>query len=213
MHLVKLEHSAMILSKGARTLYIDPGAFSRPVPVPPGEAAVFISHEHADHWTASQLDRILGAAAEPVTIIGPEGVARAAHDYDVTVANAGETLEVCGFTLRFFGGRHALIHDSIPLVDNLAVWIDDLLFYPGDSFTVPEGVHVDTLAVPASAPWLKAAEYMDYVREVAPRRTFPVHEQVNSEIGNRMAFERIASVTEAAGGVFLPLKPGDEIDL
>ncbi|HEU0256909.1 MAG TPA: MBL fold metallo-hydrolase [Microbacteriaceae bacterium] len=213
MHLLKLEHSALVVSNGTGTLYVDPGSFTRPVPVPNGPAAVVISHEHADHWTPQQLDRILGGASGPVPIIGPEGVARAAHGYDVTVARAGESLEASGFTLRFFGGRHAVIHRSIPVVDNLAVLVDGLLFHPGDSFTVPDDTRVDTLAVPASAPWLKASEFMDYVLAVRPKRSFAMHECINSEAGNRMAFERIKTTTEAGGGTFLPLRAGDETDL
>lgn len=70
----------------------------------------------------------------------------------MTVVHTGDTVEAEPFTLRFFGGTHAVIHASIPVVDNLGVLIDDELYYAGDSFTVPEGVDVDVLAVPAGAP-------------------------------------------------------------
>jgi hypothetical protein len=43
------------------------------------------------------------------------------------------------FTLRFFGGRHSVIHESIPVIDNVGVLVDDAFYYPGDSYAAPEG--------------------------------------------------------------------------
>ena len=80
----------------------------------------------------------------------------------------GDEVEVGPFRLRFFGGRHAQIHSSIPVIDNVGVLVNESLYYGGDSFAVPEGVAVDVLAAPAGAPWMKIAEAMDYVMEVAP---------------------------------------------
>jgi L-ascorbate metabolism protein UlaG (beta-lactamase superfamily) len=131
----------------------------------------------------------------------------------VEVVKPGDTVEVAPFTLRFFGGEHAVIHSSIPIVDNVGVLIDDELYYAGDSFTVPEGVEVPTLAAPAGAPWLKIGEVMDYVMAVNPRRSFPVHEMVLSTAGKAMSNARIQVATEAGGGEFFPLEPGESIDL
>ncbi len=98
------------------------------------------------------------------------------------------------------------------MVDNLGVMVNNTLYYPGDSFTQPEGP-VDVLAVPASAPWLKIGEVMDYLDAVRPRRAFPTHERVNSDAGNAMANGRIKSVVEANGGEFVPLAAGDTLEL
>jgi probable F420-dependent oxidoreductase len=70
------------------------------------------------------------------------------------------------FTLRFFGGTHAVIHSSIPTIENVGVLVNEELYYPGDSYAVPEGIEVDTLAAPLGAPWLKIGEAMDYVLAV-----------------------------------------------
>ncbi|MCX7522074.1 MBL fold metallo-hydrolase [Microbacterium sp. STN6] len=212
MRLTKLEHAALILEESGRKLFIDPGSFTTPITDAAGVVAVVITHEHADHWTPEQLRRILEKAGD-VPIYAPAGVAAAASDFDVTVVEAGDTVEAGPFTLRFYGGRHAVIHSSIPVVDNLGVLVNETLFYPGDSFTVPEDVKVDTLAVPSSAPWLKAAEFIDYVLGVAPRRSFPTHEMVNSQAGKQMANARIGWATEQGGGEFFPLEPNDSLDL
>ncbi len=113
---------------------------------------------------------------------------------------------------QFFGEKHAVIHSSFPIVDNVGVLINDSVFYPGDSFTPgPEGVEL--LAVPASAPWLKIGEVMDYVLASKPKRSFPTHEMINSVIGNGMANGRIQATTEQNGGEFFPLAPGESVEI
>jgi len=212
MRLTKLEHAALVLEDSGKKLFIDPGSFTTPITESSNAVAIVITHEHADHWTPEQLRRIL-AMNEGIPIFAPAGVAAAATDFDVTVVQAGDIQAAGPFTLEFFGGKHAVIHPSIPVVDNLGVLVNETLFYPGDSFTVPEGVDVDVLAVPASAPWLKVAEVIDYVLAVKPSRSFPTHEMVNSVAGNQMANARIEWATQQGGGVFFPLAAGDTLDL
>jgi L-ascorbate metabolism protein UlaG (beta-lactamase superfamily) len=211
MKLTKYEHAALVLEKAGETLVVDPGVFTMPLGDLRHVVAIVITHEHPDHWTPEQLDRILEMNPD-AAIYGPSGVAVAAPNYPVTVVSDGDRVEVGDFVLRFFGEKHAVIHSSIPVIDNVGVLVDETLFYPGDSFTIPP-VEVDVLAVPAGAPWLKIAEVMDYVEAVKPRRAFPTHEMVLSVIGRNMANDRIGGVTRAGGGEFLPLEPGESLDL
>lgn len=212
MRLTKLEHSGMILEDSGRKLIIDPGSFTTPVTEGGGAVGIVVTHEHPDHWTPEQLHRILDKSPD-AQIFGPAGLAKAASDFEIQVVQAGDTREAGPFTLRFFGGTHAVIHSSIPVIDNVGVLINDTLYYAGDSFTIPEGVAVDTLAAPAGAPWLKIAEVIDYVAAVAPRKSFPVHEMVLSVAGKKMSNQRIAAATEQGGGEFFALEPGDTLDL
>ncbi|HEY5224261.1 MAG TPA: MBL fold metallo-hydrolase [Microbacteriaceae bacterium] len=212
MRLTKFEHAALLLEESGKKLFVDPGSFTTALTDTVNTSAVVITHEHADHWTPEQLNRVIEMNPD-VPIYGPAGVAAAASDFDIITVAAGDTVEAGPFTLRFFGGKHALIHSSIPIVDNLGVLINGQLFYPGDSFTIPEGVEVDVLAVPSSAPWLKAAEFIDYVLAVKPKRSFPTHEMVNSVAGKKMANARIAWATEQSGGEFFPLEPGNTLDI
>lgn len=212
MRITKFEHAALMLEDSGKKLFLDPGNFTSPLTDTANTVAVVITHEHADHWTPEQLNRILDLNQD-VPIFAPEGVARAASDFDVTVVREGDAVEAGPFRLRFFGGRHAVIHESIPVVDNVGVLIDEQLYYAGDSFTIPEGVEVDVLAVPAGAPWMKLAETMDYVLAVKPKRSFPTHEMVLSRSGKDLSNARIAWATEQNGGEFFPLEPGETLDL
>ncbi|MFE4951631.1 MBL fold metallo-hydrolase [Leifsonia sp. NPDC056665] len=212
MRLTKFEHAALLLEESGKKLFIDPGSFTSPLTDTANTVGVVITHEHADHWTPEQLKRVLELSPE-APIFAPEGVARAAADFDVTVVHAGDTVEAGPFTLRFFGGRHAVIHESIPVVDNLGVLVNDELYYAGDSFVIPDGVELDVLAVPAGAPWMKVAETMDYVLATKPKRSFPTHEMVLSRAGKDLSNGRIAWATEQNGGEFFALEPGDSLDL
>ena len=212
MKVTKQEHACLIIERAGKNLVIDPGSFTTLLVGMSDVVTIVITHEHADHWTNEQLERILERNPD-ARIFGPPGVVVAASDFSVETVNAGDTVEVEPFTLRFFGGEHAVIHSSIPVVDNVGVLVNNELYYAGDSFTVPEGVAVGTLAAPAGAPWLKIGEVMDYVSTIAPRRSFAVHEMVLSAAGKAMANTRIRLSTEAGGGEFFALEPGETLEL
>ena len=211
MKLTKYEHACLVLESNDEKVIVDPGAFTMPLGDLGDVVGIVITHEHPDHWTPEQLDRIL-ARNPDAKLYGPAGVALAASGYDIITVADGDTAEVGSFQLAFYGSRHAVIHSSIPVIDNVGVLVNGSLFYPGDAFTVPP-VAVDTLAVPCSAPWLKIGEAMDYVTAVAPKRAFPTHEMTSSVIGKGMANDRLRTMTEAAGGTYYPLEPNDTLDL
>lgn len=211
MRVTKYEHACLIVEKAGQRLVIDPGSFTTPLFGIDDVVAIVITHEHSDHWTPEQLERLQERNPD-AQLFGPAGVAAAASDFEITVVGDGDSHTVGPFSLGFYGTTHAVIHPSIPVVDNVGIMVDDQLFYPGDAFTVPP-VPVDALAVPAGAPWLKISEVMDYVAAVAPKRSFPTHQMVLSQIGQKLANDRIAYVTEGGGGKFFPLEPGESLDL
>lgn len=212
MRVTKFEHAALRIDRDGETLLIDPGAFTVPLDDLGTVVAVVITHEHPDHWTPEHLDRIL-KTAPGARIFAPSGVARAAEGYDITTVSPGDTVQVGVFALRFFGGRHEVIHSSLPVVENVGVLVDGELYYPGDSYAVPEGIAVDTLAAPLGAPWLKIGEAIDFVLAVKPRRAFGTHDMTLSVIGKDMHRQRLQWATEQDGGEFLVLEPGDTLDL
>ena len=212
MRVTKQEHAALIIESTGKTLVVDPGVFTTALVGLNEVVAIVITHEHADHWTPEQLTRIIDRSPG-LKIFGPSGVAAAATGFDVTVVNEGDTVDVEPFTLRFFGGKHAIIHESLPIVDNLGVLVNDTLYYPGDSFFVPEGVEVDTLAAPIGAPWLKIGEAMDFISAVKPRQAFGIHEMTLSTAGKGMSHDRLKWATEQGGGEYFALEPNESLDL
>jgi len=213
MRITKYEHACVVLEKEGRRLVIDPGSFTTPLFDLHDVDGIVITHEHPDHWTAEHLTRILELNAG-APIFSTAVVAEQAEGFDVTVVAPGDTAQAGPFSLAFSGGDHAIIHSSIPQIRNVAVSVDDgEFYYAGDSFSVPEGLEVDVLATPASAPWLKVGEIIDYVLAVKPRHTFPTHEAINSVAGNGMANSRIQWAVEQGGGQHHPLQPGESFDV
>jgi len=220
MRVTKFEHATMVLEKGGEALVIDPGSFLSATEFR-RVAGIVVTHEHADHWTPEHLTRIL-ADNPGARVLGPAGVAAAiaasaartpsGDPVPVETVAAGETAEVGPFRLAFFGGRHAVIHSSIPVIDNLGVLVDEAFYYPGDSFAEP-GVPVDVLAAPVGAPWLKISEAMDFVLAVAPRRAFGAHEMTLSVAGKTLGAQRLAWAVEQGGGSYADLQPGEELEL
>lgn len=210
MKVTKYEHATLRVSIGDVALVIDPGMFLSAVDF--GDvAAIVVTHEHADHWTPDQLTRVLEKNPDAV-VYGPAGVAAAASGFDVHVVKDGDAVEAGPFRLRFFGEKHAVIHESIAVPDNVGVLVNDELYYPGDSYTVPDAT-VGTLASPVGAPWLKIGEAMDFVLAVKPKRAFYAHDMTLSAAGKRMGAERLQWATEQNGGEFAVLEVGESIDV
>ncbi|KQO60187.1 MBL fold metallo-hydrolase [Curtobacterium sp. Leaf261] len=209
MDVTKLEHACLVIRQGGPGLVIDPGSFTRLVEAE-DVVAVVVTHEHPDHVTPRQLRRIL-ARNPGALVFGPAGVAallaEQAPEIAVDVVTHGDTRTVGPFSLAFRGVTHAVIHSSVPVIDNTGVIVDDVLFYPGDALTDP-GQPVPVLATPVGAPWLKISEVMDYVAAIAPARTFPVHEATLSEAGFAMHADRIAAMTRPTGEATV-LRAGD----
>src|SRR5690606_19966157 len=117
MRVTKHEHACLEIEHSGDTLIIDPGSYTTLLVGVTRVVGVVITHEHADHWSDDQLELITKNNPD-VRIFGPSGVAAAASQFTIETVDAGDTIELEPFTLTFYGGKHAIIHQSIPIVDN-----------------------------------------------------------------------------------------------
>ena len=181
MQLTKYGHACVRLdNEGGGSVVLDPGVYSPDVDLT-GVADVLVTHEHADHL---DVDRLVPLVRDGLRLHTNAAVAeqlRADHGIDVHAVAPGETFDVAGLEVRVVGGEHAEIYDGLPGCANVGFVLGGV-YHPGDSVHVPD-VEVSTLLLPVSAPWLKLAEALDFVRAVAPARAFPVHDAMLSEIG------------------------------
>ncbi|RKN37224.1 MBL fold metallo-hydrolase [Streptomyces hoynatensis] len=214
IELRKKGHACVRLSKGGRTLVIDPGGFSEP-DAAVGAEAVLVTHEHPDHFDEGRLRAALDASpgAEIWTLRSVAERVSAAFPGRVHTVGHGDTFSAAGFEVEVHGELHAVIHPDIPRITNVGYLVDGALFHPGDAFTHP-GREVDTLLLPLQAPWNKMSEVVDYVREVAPRRAYPVHDGLINEQGHAVYGRNLGP--QGAGIApteYAVLRPGDRVTL
>lgn len=212
MRITKYEHAAVTIDDNSARLVIDPGSPRASLTDFTGVAAVVVTHAHADHCSPSNLQRIAELNPE-VPIYAPAGVATTVPGVNVVTVSPGDVVSHGGFTLEFFGGEHAVIHESVPVPANVGVLVNGEFYYPGDSYALPGDHDVVVLAAPIGAPWLKIGEAMDFVLDVAPQYCFGTHDMTLSPVGHAMHHERLGWATQQGGGQYIPLAVGESIDL
>jgi L-ascorbate metabolism protein UlaG (beta-lactamase superfamily) len=196
MKLVKYEHACFTLEDEGKVLVVDPGEFATDFIAPENVVAVVVTHEHSDHLDRERLAEIIDKNPDAV-IFGPESVTSKLESLPIHAVITGDIIVAGPFTLAFHGGHHATIHESIAPIPNLGVLINDLVYYPGDSFTLTHNP-VDTLALPISAPWMKLSEAIDFLKIIKPRLAFPTHDKILSNEGKMIADRLLTGAAEAS---------------
>jgi L-ascorbate metabolism protein UlaG (beta-lactamase superfamily) len=197
MEVTKYEHACFTVTKDGKVIVVDPGSFTTDFMVPENVVAIIITHEHGDHLDMDLLSEIISKNHKAV-ILGPQNVTAKLGKFETRTVHGGDSFALEGFDLDFYGDDHAVIHKDIPTVQNVGVLIEDRLYYPGDSFTMPEK-SVDTLALPIAAPWLKIADAIEFMKAVGARFTFPTHDAILSTQGKVITDNVVDRFAEAAG--------------
>jgi L-ascorbate metabolism protein UlaG (beta-lactamase superfamily) len=211
MRLTKLGHSCVRLQKDDRTLVIDPGGLTPEGDALAGADAVLITHEHFDHYQAERLRQAL--TDDPrLTVYTCRAVAGELDDLGdrVRTVGDGDSLAIAGFDVAVAGQKHEVVHPDVPPVENIGFLIDGEVFHPGDAFTVLEA---PTLLVPGQAPWMKAPEMIEYLRAVAPRRAFAVHDGLLNDFGLGLLDNQLAGEGKRQDAEFRRLQPGESVEL
>ncbi|MFD7534748.1 MBL fold metallo-hydrolase [Streptomyces sp. NPDC059819] len=185
MNLTKFGHACVRIEQDGQRLVIDPGGLTEAQALD-GVDAVLITHEHLDHFSEDALRR----AAENNPALRIWANASVAGRLDglgtrVTVVGDGDAFAAADFDVRVYGTWHAPIHPDIPRITNVGFLIDGTLFHPGDALTVPD-TGVDTLLLPVHGPWSTTGALIDYVREVAPRQSYAIHDGALNHVGIAM---------------------------
>ena len=211
MKITKFDHALLSIEIDSKIVVIDPGNYSSELPGFKNVVAICLTHIHEDHSYLPHVEKILLENPD-AQIFGPAEVAQKLADLPVQVVYHGDHFEVSGFELDFSGDLHEQIHRSIPLIQNTGVTVNRTLYYPGDSYTIPEN-KVKVLACPTSAPWIKIADVMDFISAVKPETLFPTHNALLSDNGHELYNHRIGEVTRENGGNFVFLKLGQSLEV
>lgn len=212
MKITKYEHSFMVLEQDGQQLVIDPGTFTPKLPGLNAVVGVIVTHEHADHLSADNLANILEAHPE-APLYAPQDVLDQleAVTGKKVVAKAGTSTDLGPFSVEFTGGDHAVIYQTSPC-QNVGMVVNKSFYYSGDSLAKP-AAGVEVLAVPATAPWLKVSEVMDFITEIQPKTVFPVHDMLLSDIGKTVNYRWLEQAAKQAEAEWQVLDPGQSITI
>lgn len=187
MRLTKLGHACVRIDENDVRIVIDPGAFSADDALD-GAHGVLVTHEHFDHVVPEKV--IAAAKTNPgLRVYTTQDVAAgplAELGAQVTGVRHGDRFDIGGVDVHVYGERHAVIHPDFPPPQNVTFRVAGQVFHPGDSFTVPEDP-TPVLLAPSGGPWLRMLELIDFVRAVAPKKSYLIHDAVLTEIGQNIA--------------------------
>lgn len=209
MQITKFGQCCLLIETANKRILTDPGRFSETQNDITDIDILLITHEHPDHLHTQSLQLILKNNPQ-ATIITNDGVGKILSELGISyevLMEAQETL-VCGVPIEAFEGKHVEIFEDFGQVQNTGFFVDTRLFYPGDAYIEPKK-NVETLALPVSGPWCKAADAIAYALRVNPKKAFPVHDAILNDDGISLVHGLFKTQLHSRGIEFVPMINGD----
>ncbi|RMI29601.1 MBL fold metallo-hydrolase [Nocardia stercoris] len=196
MRITHFGHSCVLVEFDGTKVLFDPGTFSHGFEGITDVDVIAVTHQHPDHLDPNRIEALVEANPQARLLSDPQTAQQQAGRWEPV--RAGEVLNVGSVQITGGGGRHAVIHPEIPVIDNTVFQLgtpDDpaQFVHPGDSLWVPS-TRVGVLALPAAAPWMKISEAVDYLRAVAPRAALPIHFGIVAPEAQGVYFGRFAEM-------------------
>ncbi|WP_067841961.1 MBL fold metallo-hydrolase [Nocardia lijiangensis] len=196
MRIAHFGHSCILVELHGTKVLFDPGTFSHGFEGITGLDAIAITHQHPDHIDPNRIDALIEANPDARLLSDPQTAAQRGDRWEAV--HAGNVLRLGDLQITGGGGRHAVIHPEIPVIDNTVFQLGTAedpaqLVHPGDSLWVPP-VPVGVLAIPAAAPWMRISEAVDYLRAVAPRTALPIHFGIIEPSARGIYFGRLSEM-------------------
>jgi len=230
MRVAHFGHSCLLVEIDGVKILFDPGTFSHGFEGITGLDAIAITHQHPDHIDPNRIEQLIEKNPQARLLSDPQTAQQRSEPWEGV--RAGQILTIGGvqahpspdhhpstnhsvIQITGGGGRHAVIHPEIPVIDNTVFQLgtpeDPAQFvHPGDSLWVPSAP-VGVLAVPTAAPWMRLSEAVDYLRAVSPRTALPIHYGIIEPAAQGIYFGRLSEM-RPADTEFKLIEPEDSAD-
>jgi L-ascorbate metabolism protein UlaG (beta-lactamase superfamily) len=176
MKITKFGHCCLLIEEKGLRILTDPGNYTTQQNEVTDIDIILITHEHGDHLHIESVKKIV-TNNPGVLIITNKSVAPLLDEAEIpyTLINDKDIMEIKSVLFEAYEEPHAIIHSSLPRVQNSGFFIAKKLFYPGDALIDPQK-EIDILALPVAGPWIKISEAIDYALKLKPKKCFPVHD-------------------------------------
>jgi L-ascorbate metabolism protein UlaG (beta-lactamase superfamily) len=176
MKIKKIGHCCLVIETKGIKIMTDPGNYTNLQNEELDIDLILITHEHKDHLHIESLKEVIKNNPN-VSIFTNNSAAKILKEENIgySILIDGESTLFNNVSLAAFGNKHAEIFDGILQVENTGYFIDDRLFYGGDSFYIPNK-KVEILALPVSGPWVCIKDTINYAIKISPKYCFPVHD-------------------------------------
>lgn len=210
MNIKKIGHCCLLIKTDRITILTDPGMFSTGQNTVTGIDLILITHEHADHFHVDSLKEVLKNNPQ-AQVITNSGVGAKLKELGInfSLLEGPQNTTLNEVLIEAFEGKHEELFEEIGQVQNTGYFIDNRLFYPGDSYINPKK-SVEILALPVSGGWCKIPDFIRYAIAIKPKIAFTVHDGMlqKDRIGGP---HRIPSEVLPKQGIeFIIMNEGDE---
>lgn len=211
--LTKYKHACALIEVDQNAVVLDPGIFSDDFKPKSNINAIVISHVHSDHFDENKILAITNLNPNATIFTTQQVAEKLPPSLNIETPHNGQEFTIDKLKLNFLEIPHAIIHKSLPKIQNIGVIINDCIYYGGDSLKASPRPMAFTL-IPVSAPWLKASEVIDLINNTPINSTIiPTHDDILSANGKDIIDSLISNTKTNQVGNYKRLLSGESIDI